>query len=169
MAWQCKKTNEGYEKVCDDNFDYLTLLGIPIQNKYNVRTPYFGAGKYEFVISPDSNFNVDLISGGAFSFIDTTLREYTSNIPEGETIQQQGTVIFTDGASISQVRSLTSENASPVEIEDETTVVQGKYGELTVNPATGDYTYTSSGDPTSVGQLDEFKYNILWYVKEMNL
>lgn len=82
-----KKTNEGYEKVWDDNFDYLTLLGIPIQNKYNFRTPYFGPGEYEFVTSPDSNFNLDLISGGAFSFTDTTLREYTGNISGGETIQ----------------------------------------------------------------------------------
>lgn len=121
-----KKTNEGYEKVWDDNFDYLTLLGIPIQNKYNVRTPYSGPGEYEFVTSPDSNFNLDLISGGAFSFTDTTLREYTGNIPGGETIQRQGTVTFTDGASISQVRSLTSENASPIEIEDETTAIEGK-------------------------------------------
>ena len=156
-----KKTNEGYEKVWDDNFDYLTLLGIPIQNKYNFRTPYFGPGEYEFVTSPDSNFNLDLISGGAFSFTDTTLREYTGNIPGGETIQRQGTVTFTDGASISQVRSLTSENASPIEIEDETTVIEGKYGQLTINPATGDYTYTSSGDSASVGQLDEFEYTVV--------
>lgn len=156
-----KKTNEGYEKVWDDNFDYLTLLGIPIQNKYNFRTPYFGPGEYEFVTSPDSNFNLDLISGGAFSFTDTTLREYTGNISGGETIQRQGTVIFTDGASISQVRSLTSENASPIEIEDETTVIEGKYGQLTINPATGDYTYTSSGDSASVGQLDEFEYTVV--------
>lgn len=109
-------------------------------------------------MSPDSNFNLDLISGGAFSFTDTTLREYTGNIPGGETIQRQGTVTFTDGASILQVRSRTSENASPIEIEDETTVIEGKKGHLTINPATGDYTYTSSGDSASVGQLDEFEY-----------
>lgn len=40
-------------------------------------------------------------------------------------------------------------------------MIEGKYGQLTINPATGDYTYTSSGDSASVGQLDEFEYTVV--------
>lgn len=70
-----KKTDQGYERVWNDNLDYLTLLGIPIQNKYNFETSYFGEGEYKFVTSPDSNFNLDLLSGDAIRFTDTTLRD----------------------------------------------------------------------------------------------
>lgn len=55
---------------------------------------------------------------------------------------------------------MTNDNAAPVEIEDETTVVEGKYGVLTINPATGAYTYTSYGDPASMGKFDEFEYTV---------
>ncbi|KGR83934.1 S-layer homology domain-containing protein [Lysinibacillus odysseyi] len=155
-----KKTDQGYERVWNDNLDYLTLLGIPIQNKYNFETSYFGEGEYKFVTSPDSNFNLDLLSGDAIRFTDTTLRDTTAGTPDKETPQRQGTVTFTEGAAISQVRSMTNDNAAPVEIEDETTVVVGKYGALTINPATGAYTYTSYGDPASIGKLDEFEYTV---------
>ena len=157
-----KQPNGQYKIVWQDGLNFFSLLGLPFQNKYDLSVNDLDGGEYALIASKTGTLNLNVISGDMIQIRDKVLIDGSSSVNSASTAVTTGisgqfrSSTGINGGQLSFVKKYGANNPATF-----TSTVQGKYGVLTVDRATGNYTYKSNGDPKSVGKVDSFEYQIV--------
>lgn len=107
---------------------------------------------------PSGLVDVEAVSGVTTTINSTSLSETAELVNAGsEMAIAEGTIAVAQGATITSVKPTSVEDA---QADTDVATVEGKYGTLTLNATTGEYTYTSDGSRDAIGKVDAFEYTV---------
>ena len=156
-----KQPNGQYKNVWEEEVNFFTLLGIPMQNKYNLSVTDLDGGEYVIAAAKTSGINLAVLGGEAIVFSNRVLIDSSPTVNANTPAVTTGVSgTFASSVNTSAIELLSVKRNDTAGTPSFTPTVNGKYGQLVVNRTTGAYTYKSNGDPTSIGKVDVFEYRL---------
>ncbi|WP_336961443.1 BapA/Bap/LapF family large adhesin [Sphingobium aquiterrae] len=142
---------------------FLDLLGI-FGEGVTITAEDLQAGDYRLTYGGGGLLSLGTTVDWQAAFTDTSLTDFTGIA--GPAIEGN---VLTDASPDNQTDSRGPDDLAVLQIDDgsgnfitvtDGMVVEGEHGTLTIN-ADGSYSYQVDGDPTAVGEVDEFDYRLV--------